>query len=134
MSLVSFQERDELADSPNRGWLKWNTRSKTMYRICPQCNAMVRNGSHSCRFSRSLTFYYRGKERTCSLSDFKFYGIKLPLVLAVLFLVLASMNEIFLFPLLVVGLVLYWSIQTYLRGPENRLYGRDVISNKESIQ
>ena len=61
-----------------------------------------------------LSFTYREKDMRCQADDFKFYGIKLPLGMVLLFLLLCPLSEIFLIPVLVIGVTLTWTVQTYL--------------------
>jgi hypothetical protein len=130
MSLVTFEERKELADSANA--VSEHPERKTPDERCPLWSRGSRIAGHGCRLLSPPSFFHRGDNRVCSVSEFKFYGLKLPVLLGVLFLWLASLSEIFLLPVLLIGLVLNWSIQTYLNASAISLEPHQRMHNKES--
>ena len=133
MSLLSFQEGKEVADSPDTVGEPNSQASETRQERCPLWIRGSRIWGHSCSLSSHLSFFYSGKKRTCSVSDFKFYAMKVPFFLGILFLLLSSLSDIFLLPALLIGLVLSWSTQTYLNASAINLDPHYPTYNKESL-
>ena len=121
MNLVTFDERKELAESRETASGNEAVRkAKSGYARWHPWNILNRTPPLRCDSSSFLSFFYRGEKRSCSVSGFKLYGIKLPIILGVLCLFLSSLSEIFLLPVLLIGLYLNWSIQMYLYDSEIR--------------
>ncbi len=134
MSPVSFKERTKLPDSPDTvSEHRDSQERKARQERCSLWSRGSRIWAHSCSLPSHLNFFYSGKKRTFSVSDFKFYGIKIPFFLGVLFLLLSSLSDIFLLPALLIGLVLNWSTQTYLNASAINLDPHHQIHNKETF-